>query len=206
MRKKRVAWIVVLATVFVAGILLYTWVRPTQGPTIQIGADEWTANPKTMVQTKGQFELTLVNSTDTRVNFVIVRMDYGDVKDIPLMDGLPDLSGVTVYEVYGVDDQGFELSRPVVAYTTIHPGDVGESLPSGWEPASVDAGEEETVVIGGALGMGGGEPGSFAVISYDPGGLERGDYAVFNLTDENGEIPQMNLEDFCIPSPCRDIG
>lgn len=158
-----------------------------------------------MVQVGDQFELTLVNSTGTPVSFIIIRMDYGDVKDIPLVNGVPDVSGQVVYEVYDVDAQGSELSRPVVAYGMIHPGEVGESPPPGWEAASVDAGEEQKVAIGGGFGMGGGEPGSYAVISYEPGGHERGDYAVFNLTDENGEIPQMDLEDFCDPSPCRDI-
>ena len=193
-----------LGGALVWGILLASCSSPMQGPTIQIAADGWTANPETMVQTSDRFEITIVNSTNTPVNFIIFRMDYGDIKDIPLVDGLPDLSGMTVYEVYEVDDLG-ELSRPVVAYTMIHPGDVGESPPAGWEPASVEAGKEQKVIIGGAFGMGGGEPGSFAVISYEPGGHERGDFAVFNLTDENGEIPQMDLEDFCEPSPCRGI-
>ncbi|MCZ6739327.1 MAG: hypothetical protein O7C01_06080 [Actinobacteria bacterium] len=42
----RVASMVVLATVLVAGISLYALGRPTQGPTIQIGADGSTPNPE----------------------------------------------------------------------------------------------------------------------------------------------------------------
>lgn len=181
-----------LLGVLVSGTLMAACSSPTQGPTIQIGADGWTASPETMVQTSDRFEITIVNTTDTAVNFILVRMDYGDVKDIPVVDGVVDATAQVVYE----SDDPTVQSAPVVAFIMIHPGEVGESLPPGWEPASVEAGEELRVVVGGAFGMGGGEPGAFAVISYKSGGIERGDFAVFNLTDENGDVPQMDLEDF----------
>ena len=57
------------------------------------------------------------------------------------------------------------------------------------------AGETVSVQVGNP-GLGGGEPGRFAVISYEPGALEAGKYVVFDMTDENGEVPLFTLEDF----------
>ena len=181
-----------LGVVLALGTLLAACSSPTQGPTIQIGADGWTASPETMVQASDRFEITIVNTTDTPAKFILVRMDYGDVKDIPVVDGVVDATAQVVYE----SDDPTVQSLPMVAYSMIHPENPGESLPPEWEPASIEAGAEMRIVVGGAFGMGGGEPGSFVVISYESGGLERGDLAVFNLTDENGEVPQMDLEDF----------
>ena len=91
-----------------------------------------------MVQTSDRFEIAIVNTTDTPVNFILVRMDYGDVKDIPVVNGVVDATAQVVYE----SDDPTVQSPPVVAYIMIHPENPGESLPPGWEPASVEAGEE----------------------------------------------------------------
>lgn len=155
----------------------------TQGPTILIDETGWTANPQSVVQSSDRFSFDLDNSLDTDVEFVLLRMDYGDVVDIPLEDGLVDVSQQVVYDG---DD-------PVVAYVP-YP-EVGDG--ADWEPWSVDAGSSTRVNVGTSLG--GGEPGRFAVISYRPGAIDAGEYAVFEMTDENGEVPQFTLEDFFPP-------
>ena len=59
----------------------------------------------------------------------------------------------------------------------------------------LDANATTTLRVGNP-GLGGGEPGRFVVISNEPGGLERGDFAVFDMTDESGNVPQFTIEDF----------
>jgi len=167
---------------------------PTQGPIVDIGEDGWIADPPTIAQTRERFEVTLVNSLDTSVSFIIVRMDYGEVTDLPLLNGVVDVNRQVVYEV----DDPMVLSPPLVAYSVVYP-DNEEIFNEGTAPV-LEPGQEGKVTIGNP-GLGGGEPGSFAVISHDPGGLERGDYATFNLTDENGQVPRMSLDDFCLPDP-----
>ncbi len=142
--------------------------------------------PATMVHTGEWFKINVVNATDSPLKFVIVEMNIGQVADLPLVDGVIDISRQVVYE----SDDPAVSSPLVVAYYVVYPEVLGEEAP-GWAPAVVDPGEEETVAIG-SPGLGGGERGSYAVISYEPGGLERGDFVSFDLTDEAGRVPSFD--------------
>lgn len=191
-------------TWLLACLLVSSCQAPTTGPTVNAGEDGWIADPLTTMQERERFEVTLVNSLDTPVSFVIVRLDYGEATDLPVVNGVVDVNrtrgavyGPVEYEVYDPN-----VSGPlVVAYHMVYPDveEVTESTVPVLEP-----GEETKVTIGNA-GLGGGEPGSYAVISHEPGGLERGDYAVFNLTDENGVIPRLSPVDFCVPDPFEPL-
>lgn len=110
-----------------------------------------------------------------------MRMYYGEVADLPLVDGVVDVSQQVVYA--GED--------PVVAFGP-YPEFGGEG--ADWMPWTVAAGSSTTIKVGTSLG--GGEPGRFAVISYQAGAIEAGEHAVFDMTDENGNVPQFTLEDF----------
>lgn len=158
----------------------------TSGPTVQID-DEWTVEPPSVVQPSDRFSFVVDNSLDEDVGFVLLRMDYGEVVDLPLADGVVDVSQQVVYDG----------EEPVVAFGSYPEFGGG----TGWEPWSVAAGSSTTVTVGSSLG--GGEPGRFAVVSHRPGAIEEGDYVVFDMTDENGEVPQFTLEDFF---PTEDEG
>lgn len=162
---------------------------PTQGPDVRIGPNQWTADPASMVQTGDWFRFTVENTLDTEVRFVVLTLDYGKVTDIPVVDGVVDVNRQVLYESSNSLDPG----DPVVAYGLVHPGPTGEGAP--WGPAVLDAGATTTVQVGNA-GLGGGEPGRFVVVSYEAGGLEQGQFAVFDMTDEDGVVPQFTLDDF----------
>jgi hypothetical protein len=143
-----------------------------------------------MVQPGDWFTFTVVNSRDIAVEFVVLRMNYGNVDDLPLVAGVVDITRQVVYE----SDDPTVQSPPVVAYYVVHPAVEGEDA-VGWEPAKVPAGGSATVQVGNR-GLGGGEPGRFAVVAYEPGSLDAGEYAVFEMTDENGHVPQFTVDDF----------
>jgi hypothetical protein len=157
-----------------------------------------------MVQEAEWFEVTLVNQSQAEARFVIVRMDFGEVTDLPQVNALVDVSRDHGFVTGSVD---FDVHDPnvmgplVVAHYLVYPDvtHVSESTVPTLQPA-----EERTVRVGN-FGLGGGEPGSYAVISYEPGSLERGDYTVFNLTDANGETPRLAPVDFCIPDPFEPL-
>jgi len=163
---------------------------PTEGPTIHIGSDGWTADPQAITQTGHVFDVTLVNSLDEPIRFVVIQLNYGEMTDLPVVDGVLDVSRQVLYTS---DDPG-DPGPPVAAYYVIHPGVETEGA-VGWEPAVLQPGEKATLTVGDP-NLGGGEPGAFAVVSYEPGALERGDFARFDITDENGQVPMWDLEDF----------
>ena len=177
---------------FLAALLLVTVVgcsAPTQGPTIRIGPNGWVADPASTVQEGDVFEFTIENRLDVPVHFAVLRLDYGEPTDLPLVDGVVDVSRQVVYESADPRDPG----DPVVAYNIVHPVFAGEGAAP--RPGMLDANATTTLRVGNP-GLGGGEPGRFVVISYEPGGLERGDFAVFDMTDESGNVPQFTVEDF----------
>ena len=126
------------------------------------------------------------NALDTEVRFVVLTLNYGEVTDIPVVDGVVDVNRQVLYESSNSRDPG----DPVVAYGLVHPGPTGEGAP--WGPAIFDAGATTTVQVGNP-GLGGGEAERFVV---ETGGLEQGHFAVFDMTDEAGQVPQFTLEDF----------
>jgi hypothetical protein len=162
---------------------------PTQGPEVRIGPNQWTAEPVSMVQTGEWFEFTVENTLDTGVRFVVLTLNYGKVSDIPVVDGLVDVNRQVLYE----SSDPLNPGDPVVAYALVFPGPTGEGAP--WGPAILDAGAATTVQVGNP-GLGGGEAGRFVVVSYETGGLEQGHFVVFDMTDEDGVVPQFTLEDF----------
>jgi hypothetical protein len=175
----------------IAGLLLISACStPTAGPTVRINEQGWEADPAVIVQPGEAFTLTLVNELDSPVSFVLVQVNYGDVDELPLVDGVVDVSRQVLYEI----DDPTVASPPVVAYYTVHPGVEGEGA-VGWSPDVLEPGETKKLTIGDPS-KGGGGPGAYVVISHEPGGLGRGDYAAFDLTDKNGKVPMMSIEDF----------
>lgn len=158
-----------------------------EGPAVVISDDGWSATPSSAAVRGGEFTVTVTNDTDTVQSFVVVTMcpnpeaikqPHGnDPAALPMSDGLLDLSrdmlcgdpeqlGVALFIVVSGDYEHRE----------------GEGVTHGpMTPTTVEPGGEETVTIGGAKG--GGEPGTYVVLSWEPGGHEAGDYAVFTITE-----------------------
>ena len=173
---------------------------PTQGPTIHISDAGWTAEPPTTTQEGSTFELTLVNSLDVPVSFVVVHMNYGQPTDLRLVDGVPDVDrGADVILGEGVTPD--VMGPLVVAYYLVYPDVDQVTLATA---PTLEPGAEMTVRVGNP-GLGGGDPGRYAVISYEPEGLERGDYVLFDLADSNGEVPRASPVDYCIPDPYEPL-
>lgn len=193
----------VVSAIFVLLFLLAACAPPTQGPIVRIDDDGWTADPVSMVQEREWFEVTLVNSSQTEARFMIVRMEFGEVLDLPQVNGVVDVSRDQGFVTGPVEYDTFEpvVGPLVVSYVLVYPDTLG--VTDATVPV-LQPGEERDVRVGNR-GLGGGDPGSYAVISYEPGSLERGDYVVFSLTDEDGEIPRLDPVDFCIPDPFEPL-
>ena len=91
---------------------------PTTGPRVRIAEGGWTADPVVTIQSGEWFEFTVSNELEVAVPFVVVQMNYGDVADLPLVDGLVDVTRQVMYES---EDPAVQ-SPPVVAYYVVHPG------------------------------------------------------------------------------------
>jgi hypothetical protein len=155
---------------------------PAEGPTIEIKDGSWTAVPATMEAGGGSFELTVSNLGTTRQEFAVVSLFSGDPYALPIRSGQLDLR----------HHQGLvNLENPESAtYYVVHPdyerreGEGSEVDPGTLVPDTIEPGEEKTVTIGGFKG--GGEPGTYVVLSYTQGRYEAGDYAAFTITDPDG--------------------
>lgn len=193
----------VLSTILVLLLVLTACAPPTQGPVVHISEDGWTADPVTMVQEREWFELSIINSSQAEARFVIVRMEFGDVLDIPQVDGVVDVSRGQGFVTGPVEYDTFEqVTGPLMAsYRLVYPDTLGASDAT---VPLLQPGEEREVRVGNR-GLGGGDPGSYAVISYEPGSLERGEYVVFDLTNPDGEVPRLDPVDFCIPDPFEPL-
>jgi hypothetical protein len=193
----------VASTIFVLSLLLTACGPPTQGPIVRIDDDGWTADPVSMEQEREWFEVTLINSSQTEARFVIVRMEFGEVLDLPQVNGVVDVSRSQGFVTGPVEYDTFEpvVGPLVVSYYLVYPDTLG--VTDATVPV-LQSGEERNVRVGNR-GLGGGEPGSYAVISYEPGSLERGDYVAFDLTDVDGEVPRFSSVEFCIPDPFQPL-
>ncbi len=103
----------------VAGLLvlgLAACSQPTPGPTIRIDDEGWTSDRPSIVQTREWFTFTVVNSRAIDVEFVVLEMNYGKVEDLPVVDGVVDITRQVVYE----SDDPTVQSPPVVAYYVLH--------------------------------------------------------------------------------------
>jgi len=148
-----------------------------EGPTIEIGDSSWSAMPSTMEAGGGSFTITVVNSGTEQQEFAVVSLFGGDAAALPMNNGMLDLSR---------NGLSTDAENPGVAtFHVVHPdyeGQEGEGVEPGLlVPDTIGPGEEKTVTIGGFEG--GGEPGTYVVLSYKPGAYEAGDYASFTITN-----------------------
>lgn len=125
----------------------------------------------------GSFEITVVNLGTSRQEFAVVSLFDGDPGALPMLNGTLDVSR---------DGLSFDSENPATTtFYVVHPdleSREGTDMASGiLVPDSVGPGEEKTVTIGSL--MGGGEPGTYLVLSYAPGRYEAGDYVAFTITD-----------------------
>jgi len=145
---------------------------PAQGPTIEIGESAWSAVPPVMGASGGEFVITVANLTDTLQKFAVVTISSGaDADALPMDEGLLDV--------------GFDGSYSST-YWIVHPDyerREGEGVtPDPVAPDTIEPGERKSVTIGGFKG--GGEPGTYVVVSFEVGGYEADDYAVFTIVGE----------------------
>jgi len=184
-------------------LLLTACAPPTQGPVVRIGNDGWTADPVSMVQEREWFEVSIINSSQAEARFVVVRMEFGEVLDLPQVNGVVDVSRDQGFVTRPVQYDTFEpvVGPLVVSYHLVYPDTLG--VTDATVPV-LQPGEERDLRVGNR-GLGGGDPGTYAAISYEHGSLERGDYVVFDLTDVNGEVPRLDPIDFCIPDPFQPL-
>lgn len=148
-----------------------------EGPTIETGDSPWSAVPLTLESGGGSFSITAANSGTEQQEFVVVSLFGGDPEALPMHNGLLDLSRDGLF----TDSE----DPDVATFQVVHPEyerREGEGVEPGVVvPDTVDPGEEKSVTIGGFKG--GGEPGTYVVLSYKPGRYEAGDYAAFTVTD-----------------------
>jgi hypothetical protein len=146
------------------------------GPNIDIMDGEWSATPSSVEAGGGEFTLTVANETATTQTFAVVYLWRGSPDSLPTVDGLLDLSRNRL--------TGDAENPGVALFSVVYPeyeSPEGEGVePAPLAPASVEPTEEVTFTIGGAKG--GGEPGPYVLLSWEPGGYEAGDYAAFEIT------------------------
>ena len=147
------------------------------GPYVNITDDSWSATPSSIEAGGGEFSLTVANETETTQTFAVVYLWRGSPDAIPTVDGLLDLSR---------DRLAGDTENPDAAlFSVVYPeyeSPEGEGVePAPLVPASVEPTEEVIFTIGGAKGGGG--PGPYVVLSWEPGGYEAGDYAAFEITE-----------------------
>ena len=168
-------WLVRRATLACATTLLLVAASScsssTEGPTIEIRDGSWSAVPPTLAQAEESFRITVVNMGDEQQEFVVVQIFAGAPEALPVRNGVLDV--------------GRSGSTFGVAYPSDEFGEGG----TGFEPATIEPGETQSVTIGSSL-KGGGGPGIYVVLSHLPGRYERGEYAVFTLTGPGGELPE----------------
>ena len=169
-------WLVVVLAVLAASCS-----TTPEGPTVEITDGSWTATPSTVEAGGGSFSLTVANRTATPQTFAVVTLCGGDPGALPIEDGLLDLSR---------DGLCGDPKNPEVAlFWVVHPdyerGEGEGVAPRPLVPDSVDPAEEKTITIGGwKVGE---ESGTYVILSWEPGGYEAGDYAVFTITDQDNE-------------------
>ena len=166
--------------VVVLVVLAVSCSSPAEGPTIEIGEGSWTAVPATLEAGGGSFDITVSNLGTTRQEFAVVSLFDGHPGALPTRNGLLDLrhhQGLVNFE-----------NPESATYYVVHPDyerREGEGVdPGTLVPDTIDPGEEKSITIGGFKG--GGEPGTYVVLSYTPGRYEAGDYAAFIITGSDG--------------------
>jgi hypothetical protein len=163
------------------------------GPEIVIDETGWDAQPATVAAGGNRFDLTVTNNTDMQQEFVVakicdaVSIDAGDQVDytpanqdpnaLPMVDGRLDLqrSGVCG------DPESPDTALYTLAYGDYEVNEQQVSTPEAMTPGTVAPNTSVTVTIGNLEG--GGEPGTYVILSWFPGGYEAGDYTAFEITE-----------------------
>ncbi len=154
----------------IAAVLIGACSAPA-GPEIVINETGWDAVPATVAAGGGAFTLTVTNKTAEHQTFAVLYLYEGDPDSLPTVDGLLDLD----QENWVPGETNFWFVYPDYAFPE------GEQTLAPLTPAGVDANTETTITIGGAKG--GGEPGTYVILSWEQGGYEAGDYTEFVITD-----------------------
>ena len=158
-------------TILFVAILVAACSTPA-GPGIVIDEGGWEAVPATVAVGGGAFTLTVTNQTAEHQTFAVIYLYQGEPDLLPMVDGLLDLDNRN--RVPG--EANFWIVHP--EYETRE----GEGVnPPPLTPAGVGANSETTFTIGGAKG--GGEPGTYVILSWAPGGYEAGHYTEFTITE-----------------------
>jgi len=159
-----------LGVAFVA-ILIAACSAPA-GPEIVIDETGWEAVPATVAAGGGEFTLTVTNQTGEGQAFAVIFLYEGEPGSLPTVDGLLDLDQGN----WVPGETNFWFVYPEYEFPE------GEGVgPAPLDPAFVGANAEMTFTIGGPKG--GGEPGTYVVVSWAAGGYEAGDYAAFTITE-----------------------
>lgn len=148
-----------------------------EGPTIEIRDRGWTAVPSTM-GAGGSFAITVTNLGTQSQDFAVLRLWEGDPDALPMRDGLIDLRQDQPFS----DSQNPGHTRFDVVYPDYERREGDGVEPGILAPEIIEPGEEMSVTIGNAL-KGGGGSGTYVVLSYQPGGYDAAQYAVFTITD-----------------------
>jgi hypothetical protein len=163
------------------------------GPEIVIDETGWEAVPATAAAGGGKFDLTVTNNTDTPQEFVVVvicdavsidaadEVDYTPANQDP--DALPIVDGQLDLQRSGLcgDPESPDTALYTLAFPEYEPSEGQASNPEAMTPGSVAPNTDATVTIGGLKG--GGEPGTYVILSWSPGGYEAGDYTAFTITE-----------------------
>ena len=157
--------------VLVASIAFVACSTPA-GPEIVMSEADWDAVPDAIAAGGGEFTLTVTNQTAELQPFGVIYLYEGEPNSLPMVDGLLDLDNRN--RVPG--DANFWIVHP--DYEALE-GDGVDPPPL--TPAEVSANSETTFTIGGPKG--GGEPGTYVILSWVPGGYEAGHYVAFTITE-----------------------
>jgi hypothetical protein len=177
----RFAWLVLLVAVLGAGCS-----PPPPGLTVTIGDDVWAAEPSTMSIGGDEFSVTVANESDSTESFVMLRY-WGEPSALPVVDGEVE---VRRNGLKGGGDDPWNCvpcPRDVALFAILYPPNpdgsgAGEGeVPNPQVPELVEPGALTTFTIGNEL-KGGGGPGSYMILSWEPGEYESGAYVTFEIT------------------------
>ena len=158
-------------TVLLVAILIAACSTPA-GPEILISETGWEAVPAIVAAGGGEFTLTVTNQTAEDQTFAVIYIYEGDPGSMPTVDGLLDLDQGN----WIPGETNFWFVYPDYAFPE------GEGVgPVPLTPAAIDADSQTSFTIGGTKG--GGESGTYLIVSWEPGGYEAGDYTEFEITE-----------------------
>lgn len=172
----RFSWIALGLAAALLTVLAASCSTTAEGPAIEIRDEAWTAVPST-TEAGGSFVITVTNQGTESQDFAVLMLRAGDPNALPMRDGLVDLR----------QDQPFsDTQNPAYTYFDVvypeYERREGEGVdPETLIPETIEPGEQMSITIGNFKG--GGEPGTYVVLSYQSGGYEAGKYAVFTITD-----------------------